>query len=81
MPRQRTLRDRMYDITNSIETTRVRTAGLDVVSREDLRDAVRALADALEDLAAIYRVTHLDEMAQPDIRGHRRRQSPPATGN
>lgn len=77
MPRERTLRDRLNDVTHSIEVTRRYTAGLDVLSREDLRQAIRALAEALEDLQAVYHVTHIDQLDHPDIPGHHRRIPPP----
>jgi len=57
---------------NSIQAARIHTGEL-TVSREDLRDAVRALANALDDLALNYRITHFDDLG---LRGPRDRLLP-----
>ncbi len=65
MPRHRTLRDRLYRASASVEAARGHIAP-PLIAREDLREAVRALADALEDLATLFHVTHSDELSRPD---------------
>ncbi len=66
MPRFRTLADRLYRATQAIEAARVHTAG-PMPAREDLRLAVRELADALEDVATTVRLLHQEVWSAPDM--------------
>ena len=65
-PRERTLRDRLERAARSIEDARIRTAPTQL-SRDDLRWAVRDLAAALDDVAAVLRVLHIDALDERDI--------------
>ncbi len=65
-PRERTLRDRLDRAARSIEDARIRTAPTQL-SRDDLRWAVRDLAAALDDVAKVLRVLHIDAMDQLDF--------------
>ncbi len=64
--RQRTLRDRLDRAAQSIEEARIRTAPAQL-SRDDLRWAVRDLAAALDDVAKVLRVLHIEGMEQLDF--------------
>jgi hypothetical protein len=59
------LSDRLDRASRSLEGARVRTAG-PMISREELRWAVRELADAVEDLSAVVSVLYVDSVTEPD---------------
>ncbi len=66
MPRFRTLADRLNRAAQAVEAARVHTAG-PMPAREDLRLAVRELADALENVAMTVRLLHQEVWSEPDV--------------